>query len=231
MSVLWGRIGAVVPFPIRVAQPEQAVPAGRLGYDLAADRLLLHTIQTAEAFDSLVSSGTLVPDPAMADRDFADAYNWMLREMASRLPTQGDAALWLWARIHRRDLVTQCRRSTGQVLLTCRVPRERVLISHFDNWHLVLNRGPCVARLPGESEEDHLCRWDKVYDELHAGLKAAGMRLGAPVRDWPAGLRAAIETSWQVILDPANYGRFEDWQATLPSLHVTDVVEAVRIAD
>lgn len=217
-----------VAFPIRIAEPEHAVPAGRLGYDLTADRLLLHTVQTDEAFDSLVSTGSLISDPALAEPTFADAYDWMLRQMATRLPTQGTTALWLWARISRRELVGTCRRSRGEVLLTCHVPRERVVLSHFLDWHLVLNRGLCVPRLPGESDEDNFHRWEKASDSFDAQLEAAGVG-GVPVSEWPTELRDQIEQSWESILDPANYGRYECWQATLHTLHTDDVVDAVRL--
>ena len=63
--------------------------------------LLLHTVQTTEAVDALIITGTLRPDPALADPDFAEAYQWMLGQMNERLPTSGDGALWLWARTTR----------------------------------------------------------------------------------------------------------------------------------
>jgi hypothetical protein len=218
----------VHPFPIRDAEPEQAVPAGRMGYDLDAERLLLHTIQSVEAFEALLTRGTLTPDPDLADDEFADAYDWMYRMMAARLPTSGEGALWLWARTRRERLVDDCRRSRGQVLLACRVPRERVLLSHFDEWHVVLNRGLGMPRLPGESEDDASARWEKAHDEFDARLRTAGMR-DAPIRDWPADLRDEIETSWECIFAPGNYGPFECWQGTVHALSAEDVVAAVRI--
>ncbi|WP_460662499.1 DUF3841 domain-containing protein [Kribbella swartbergensis] len=218
-----------VPFPIRVSKAEQAVPRGRMGYDLRADRLLLHTVQTAEAFDALLSTGSLIADPARAEQDFADAYEWMLRQMAARLPTHGESALWLWARIRRRDLVDLCRRSRGEVLLTCRVPRDRVLLSHFDDWHLVLMRALCVRSVPGESDEDYQRRWETTRDEFEARLEAAAVKT-APVHDWPKDLRDEIERSWETIFDPSVYGRRAEWQATMHELCVNDVVEAVRLA-
>lgn len=59
---------------IKKARPAEAVPRGRMGYDLSADRLLLHTIQTEEAFEGLLSTGVLVPDPSRAEPFHADAY-------------------------------------------------------------------------------------------------------------------------------------------------------------
>ena len=77
------------------------MPAGRVGYDLTASRLLLHTFQTEDAFEELLSTGQLLPDPDLAEPLFADAYAWMFREMDRRLPTSGDGALWFWARTTR----------------------------------------------------------------------------------------------------------------------------------
>jgi hypothetical protein len=199
-----------------------------MGYDLAADRLLLHTIQTEAAFEALLSDGVLVPDNALAVPEYADAYAWMIRQMAARLGTVGDGALWFWARTRREDLVESCRFSRGEVLLTCRVPRDRVLLSHFVDWHAALNACPIVPDLPGESEDAYDVRLDKVFDDFYARLAAAGAQ-NAGIAGWPEDLRTWVEQSWEYALDPANYGRFETWQGTMHALHLDDVVEAVRI--
>ncbi|MES9603862.1 DUF3841 domain-containing protein [Actinomadura sp. NPDC000929] len=204
------------------------MPAGRMGYDLDAGRLLLHTVQPVEALETLLTTGTLRPDPKLAEEAFADAYAWIYRMMAARLPTSGDGALWFWARTHRKHLVEACRHSRGQVLLTCRVPRDRVLLSHFDEWHLVLNRGLGMPRRPGESEDDAFARWEETYDEFDARLRATGMR-DTPIREWPTDLRNEIEKSWECILDRGNYGPFECWQGTAHALNADEVLEAVRI--
>ena len=226
MSCMTPVLGRRVP----EAEPGRAVPPGRVGYDLGSRRMLLHTVQTAAALDALIATGTLRPDPSLAEADFADAYDWMCRQMKVRLPTSGDGALWLWAQTRREHLVSCCRHARGQVLLTCRVPSDRVLLSHFDGWHSVLNRGLGVMpRLPGESEDDAFARWEKASDEMDARLESAGVR-AAPVRDWPAGLRAEIERSWECIFDRGNYGRHDVWQGTVHALYAEDVVAAVRIA-
>jgi hypothetical protein len=220
-------------FPVRRADPEHAVPSGRLGYDLDADRLLLHTVQSANAFGTLCATGVLRPDPALADPLFMDSYEFMYRQMAARLPTSGNGALWLWARTTRKDLVSCCRRSRGKVLLTCRVPRERVLLSNEVEWHHVLNRGLGeMPKLPGESGDDAFARWEKASDAFEARLEAARVeRLATPVRDWPADLKDEIERSWERIFDRGSYGPHEFWQATVHALHADDVVEAARIAE
>lgn len=215
-------------FPLKKARPADAVPTGRIGYDTSADQLLLHTIQTEEAFDALLSTGALVPDNSLAEPWHADAYAWMLRQMAAKLATVGDGAIWLWAQIRRQDLVDLCRHANGEVLLTCKVPRERVLLSHFGDWHAVLNGRPHVPDLPGESDEDYGDRLDRVFDDFETRIRAAGLR-DARIPDWPEDLRTEIEESWKNVLEPVNYGRFESWQGTMHLLRTEDVVEAVRL--
>lgn len=96
------------------SRPAEAVPPGRMRHDISEDRILLHTIQTAEAFGALLSNGMLRPDPALAEPPLhADGYDWMFRQMAARLPTFGDGAIWLWARIRRQDTSNRyCRHRT-----------------------------------------------------------------------------------------------------------------------
>lgn len=216
-----------MPFPIRTARRADAVPPGRLGYDLAAPVLLLHTAQGAEAFEELLSTGRLVPDPAQAYPDYAEAYAWMLRQMELRLPTRGESALWLWAKIRRADLVSHCIWSGGQVLLTCRVPRERVLLSHHVDWHAVLDAFPNYRELPGEDEEEADARIDALLDDFYDRVKLAGLRHDE-LSAWPSELRQELESTWEPILDPANYGKAGTWQATVHELRAEDVVEAVR---
>lgn len=87
-------------FPIRKAQPAAAVPRGRIGYDISAERLLLHTIQPKEVLEALLSTGVHVPDNSLVDPFHEDAYDWMRRQMAARLTTQGGGAVWFLALVH-----------------------------------------------------------------------------------------------------------------------------------
>ncbi|MFC8302610.1 DUF3841 domain-containing protein [Specibacter sp. NPDC057265] len=216
-------------FPIRSAPPDKAVPPGRIGYDLDADVLLLHTVQTNAAFEELLTSGMLRQKPELADPWFPDAYDWMNRMMAARLPTSGNSALWLWAKIRRRDLVTHCRYGRGQVLLTCRIPRERVLLSHDSSWYSALNCYVAVPRLPGESDDERHRRWSHLDDDFNDRLQTAGAA-DAPVHQWPKELREEMEGSWECIFDRKHFQATDYWQATVHEIYAGDVVEAVRIA-
>jgi hypothetical protein len=216
-------------FPIKKTRPADAVPSGRMGYDLSADRLLLHTIQTEEAFARLLTTGALVTDPSRVDPVLADGYGWLFRQMAERLATTGEGAVWFWAQIRRQDLVELCKQSPGEVLLTCRVPRERVLLSQFGDWCSALNRSPLLIEFPGESDEEYCARLERAFDEVDARISAAGVARDAGYRHWPEDLRTDMESSWEYMLEPGNYGHYESWQATAHCLYEDDVVEAVRL--
>ncbi|QOT19322.1 DUF3841 domain-containing protein [Paenarthrobacter sp. YJN-5] len=159
----------------------------------------------------------------------ADAYDWLYRQMASRLTSVGVGAVWFWAQIRRDDLIDLCKASPGDVLLTCRVPRERVLLSHYGDWHSALNRHMLVIELPDESDDDYRARWDLAYENVQSRILAAGHGPGAEYGHWPEDLRVELERSWEFMLDPRNYGRYESWQATTHCLQAGDVVRAVRL--
>jgi hypothetical protein len=61
-AAAWRDDAVVAMIPVRQAAPGEAVAKGRISYDISADGLLLHTIQTEDAFDALLASGVLVPD-------------------------------------------------------------------------------------------------------------------------------------------------------------------------
>lgn len=231
-------LGWVLPFPIREARRSAAVPAGRLGYDLNAPALLLHTVQGRQVFDLLCTNGKYEPDLSLALSDYADnwpelveAYHWMSSRMSARLPTTGVGAVWFYGRVSRANLAYSVRHShPGQVLLTCRIARERVLLSHYDEWHSVLNRAPLLLARPDEDEESYFARYDTVIDALDGRLAAAGLDRTAPLAKWPPELRIELEASWEAIFEPRHFPkRGQTWQATAHWLTVNDVIEAVRL--
>ncbi|WP_415854147.1 DUF3841 domain-containing protein [Sinomonas sp. G460-2] len=216
-------------FPIRTARRDAAVPPGRIGYNITTPTMLLHTVQTADALDELLETGRLVPNPARAMEGYDDAYAWLTGHMGRRLPTSGKGMVWLWAKIRREDLIHNIRyASRGDVLLTCRIPRERLMLSQYDDWHNVLNGFPIVRPLPGEDDDAYSARYDARTDDLINRVHAAGARLQDP-EGWPAALRDELESSWEAIFDTGAYPRTSYWQATVHELRAEDVVEAVRL--
>jgi hypothetical protein len=156
-------------------------------HDISEALIPLHTIQSAESFGALLTNGMLRPDLALAEPPLhADGYDWMSRQMAARLPTFGDGAIWLWARIRRQKPLELCGLAPGQVLLTCRVPRERVLLSHFGDWHAVLNRHPLIIEHPDESDEAYGARLDRIFEDVDGRVRAAGVAPDALKKTRPA---------------------------------------------
>jgi hypothetical protein len=218
------------PWNIPEATPERAVPPDPIGYDLDAAVLLLHTVQTPDAVEQLCNTGTLTPDPGLVYAYRHEQDKWMSKQMTARLSTTGVGILWLWAQITHKRLVEFCGSPPGQVLLTCQVPRERVLVSNYVGWNAVMDRTLApTPPAPGESQSDALTRQKAASNLLDARLRGAGVQCGAPFEDWPADLRAEVEQSWEGIFDHRAYGPQEEFQATVHMLHIEDVMNMVRI--
>lgn len=185
--------------------PRFVVPRGT-SEGLLGETLILHTIQTSDAWRQLAATGVLIPDVDRAEADFHIAYAWMDRQMSAR-GLMGEGMLWLWGRIPRQALRGSARLSPGSVLMTVRVPKDRVLLSDFADWHFVLNNAPYVAVRDGESDEE----WEGRSD----AIEAAG--------------RGAVEGTWEAIFDPDLWQEGGDLQATIREIRASDVVRAVRI--
>src|SRR4051794_14917070 len=186
---------------LRSSSAAQALPAGRIGYDLEAPVLLLHTFAPPDAFEELRRNGVLRADPDRAEPDFAAAYAWLRERYRARVPGgSGAPHLWFWARATREHLIDVARSSRGSVLLTCRVPAERVLLSFHDEWHFVLNRWELGPRDESETGVDaRIAEWEAL-DDAH-GLD------GRPFADWPAHLRERMARSWELLFDLRSRSR------------------------
>lgn len=195
----------------------------------------LHTFQTFEAFDELRRIGVLEGSPRYWTEDFAEAYRWMKREMDRRLPTSGDGMVWMWAATTRRDLLGSARRARGDVLVSVRIPRKHVLLSHFGDWHCVLNR---TLLIPGDRDApwpDWETHCDRVWDDWSERTRDC---FQSPLKAWPEPLREELERSWQAIFDPATWVESYDgasWvparylQATAHRITLDEVTRAVRL--
>jgi hypothetical protein len=131
-----------------------------------------------------------------------------------------------WARTTRQHLVDTVRqtarcRERPQVLLTCRVPRERVLLSEFVAWHDVLNKCLAVDDLPPEAQDEAI---DAFFEERDRdGLGEL------PPAQWPPALRDRVLRSWQRIFDLCAHPRGSTWQGCAENLKTDDVLDAVGI--
>jgi hypothetical protein len=153
-----------------------------------------------------------------------------MNQMTKRVPGYGGGyPVWAWP--ERPDLRRSALHARGEkaVMIECEVPRERVLLSDFMFWHLVLNNHYIALT---RAEDD---AWEKRYGrKLRAGdhWERSG-RSGSEPPDVPERARRELETSWELIFDfPALWrsrwlGKPEP-QATLEEILVPDEVVSVR---
>lgn len=129
--------------------------------------MILWTIQRQEAYEIMTQTGVLRADKnhLLFDGDLIDSYRWMSEQMKIRIgePPEGvEFPVWAWyqwdGQRKRPDMRTHgCCSETGLpiVLLTVDVPDDKVLLSDFEYWHVVLNDGDLVFPFD----------WDAVYPE------------------------------------------------------------------
>lgn len=142
--------------------------------------MILHTCQSPAAFERLEREGILRADGRRADRDFRAAYAWMRAQVRRRVPgARGRPLLWAWVGAPPEGVG-----APGEVCLTLEVDPSRVLLSDFDAWHSVLNRG--FLALTEAELEAFEARWERCA--------AAG-------GDAWSELRALIEPSWERVFD------------------------------
>ncbi|WP_162891205.1 DUF3841 domain-containing protein [Aeromicrobium sp. A1-2] len=213
---------------VRALPARLAAPARSLRLPEESGRIRLHTLQHAAVLRDLETKGVHRPPRWPADHDFAESYSWMHEQMARRLPTTGEGIIWSWAQIRRRDLTPDCPEARGEVLLSVDLPRDRVLLSHFGDWHCVLNRMIHVEGRPGEDDDAYDRRVDPIYDAFFDRREAAGLT-HEPVKVWPDDLRQQAESSWTAIFDQSSWPPRDAIQATVHEIRAEDVVRAVRI--
>jgi hypothetical protein len=216
-----------------------AVPRRAVRYDVRAEVLLLHSMLSPAAYEVLATEGVLRADPALVDNAFRDAYHWLMGQARRRVTgARGVCPIWFWARIRRRDLLLDIRHAArhepGSVLITCRIPGARCLLSAYDDWHSVLDPGPLVPLPPGVTPDDGsawaawTARHDAAWEDLDRRLAEASLPRTAPFGSWPADVRADLERGWEHIFDLDGYSDGEYWQATVEEVHASDVVTAAR---
>lgn len=140
--------------------------------------------------------------------DRTSPYGWMRQRMAERMPCfSGDDPIWGWLkRPSTRPSVWRQSPGKATVLVSAIVPRHRILLSDFDDWHAVLN-------------DWHLSRTEAE----DAAVEAVGGATGAQRRDsWlrifeVGRLRTSEEVRWR------GQGLFV--QACIDRIHLGEIVQ------
>jgi hypothetical protein len=134
----------------------------------------IYSVQAAGAIDSLNKTGVLRCTPEVLERhsNYAGAsvsdpwkrraYDWMAEQL--RLQTGGGSQTYpVWAWVKKPSMTGKERRlCRGKFLITAIVPRCRLLISDYGQWHNCLNGGPVTI---SEQEFDHFDQLEKTCGE------------------------------------------------------------------
>jgi hypothetical protein len=184
------------------------------------------TIQPVETWERLQTSGRLYTDGRRIPSELRFAYRWMRQQMQSRISGYGGRYPWWGWAYPKPDLrrAGHLPRSTRGVRLELELPRstrgvrlelelldEEALVSDFNAWHAVLNRGYLALN---ETEfDDFYRRFDAAVRDPHA---------------WPTPepWHTAIVSSWERIFDLDRPAADPDWWG--PVAHVQVIFECLR---
>ncbi len=174
------------------------------------------TIQSVETWERLQTSERLYADGRRIPPEFRFAYRWMRQQMRSRIPGYGGRYPWWgWAR-PKPDLrrAGHLPRGTSGVRLELELSDEEVLLSDFDAWHVVLNRG-------------YLALNEAEFDDFYRRFEAAVPNPHAwpPPEPW----HTTIISSWERIFDLDALTTDPDWYGPVTYIQVT--FECLRLED
>ena len=134
--------------------------------------MILWTMQPLEVWKKIQETGVYRCDPARNSMpEFTDMYEWLIRQMEQRIgppPAGVTYPVWAWymqnGKHRKPDLRTERwgYRPGGEeyACIEFEIPDDRVLLSDFEVWHIVL----CNGLIAESEEEDN--RQDTYYDSL-----------------------------------------------------------------
>ena len=145
----------------------------------------LWTIQHIDAYENMKKTGVLHANEQFlfCQDDMRYAYDWIAQQMCTRIgapPADVEYPVWAWyqweGKRKRRDLrhAGYAKRGTPMVQIEFEAEETTILLSDFDDWHLVLGNHYIADNeadldrfyLPGseESQGEICASWEKVFD-------------------------------------------------------------------
>lgn len=165
----------------------------------------LWTIQREEAFRAFERRGVLRGDRERVDRDYRMAYDWMAEQMRRRIgepPPGCSAPVWAWHVWHERSARPDLRstahlpRGIAGVRIEFEAAPEKVLLSDFTRWHVVLNNG-WLADSEAEDRAweqnppaDIRQTWERIFDvgrgctEYFGSIESRGVQAALWQVEW-----------------------------------------------
>lgn len=169
----------------------------------------LWTIRTAKAWKS---DQRFIWNGLDVGTHYWTAYHWMAKQMRERLkiPVRRMITFPVWANIKKPDLRVERHHWNGKfVLIEFEMPENEVLLSDYDDWHLVLNHG-----YNGPMKE---------YNKFEAELKRNGLQFIA-FEQLPWKYRIRIEKSWERIFEIKKKSEVQATMWEIPLKNVKKVV-------
>jgi len=204
--------------PMKDLGEKRIVAQSKQGTSYSSDTspMRVWTIQPVEVLARLTAARVLYADTACVPKEFRCAYDWMRAQMGRCLPHyDGHYPWWGWYS-PRPDLrhSGHLERGTKGVRLELEIDPNEVLLSDFDAWHSVLNRGYLGL---SEAEDD---AW---YRRFEAAVP--NRWTWPPPEPWYSD----ILTSWERVFDLEALATSEYWQ---PGPHyIQATFEALRLVD
>jgi hypothetical protein len=214
-------MGSTRPFPgAMVSDVPETLSLARVRRLLAKgpdDLVRVYTFQAAGAVEAASRRGYWTGDPGFAQEGYPEAYAWMVRQMAARIPGfSGDYPMWAYLR--RPNMRHHEYDATPSFLVVADVPRSRMLLSDYDRWHEPLN----VSYLT-DTEAEMVALED-------AGLQTyAATRVATP----------EMQATWEGVFDLSTEGwspeKLAYWkrpnriQASIDRIHPHEVVRISRV--
>lgn len=179
----------------RELPPKLAVSMQHELHSSKTDTLItLYHVCDQAAYTALQQRGYLNGDGRRAERWLRDMewqpYQWMTEQMEQRLPPKpanaGKYPVWAWY-THGGKQPPDLRcggigtKGKRMVMLTIQLPSSEVLLSDYDEWHIVLNNGPCTDN---EIEWEHWNALEKVWpaEQYNTAMRASWEKIFIPGR-------------------------------------------------
>lgn len=124
----------------------------------------LWTIQPVEVINEIEEKGYYITDKEKIDNDFITAYNWITDKMKENIRNSDNIEypLWAWHTYDGKRKQPDLRNSgyaekgTKMCCIEFEIQDDKVMLSEFDEWHIVLN--------DGYGFDNEL--WDKKYEHI-----------------------------------------------------------------
>jgi hypothetical protein len=119
-----------------------------------------YTLQTLQAWNEAKEKDYLVGNEQYAISEFQRYYKWMMNQMYKRLEDyNNEYPIWLWLSLDHVHIESTL--DDDYVLLEVELPEDKVLLSKFDAWHVILNDGYFSDDIEGINQEED---WEMLFE-------------------------------------------------------------------